>query len=126
MALLCKGMRAMLPFSSKISQQPRFSSFSRSSSARPLRFPRNRLVSPISANGDGKVPLVASIDEEATNVTGDFCSIDASGKKVKNRSVAEMEQVKSNSSDRRPGVTKIISCVHDDAGLFGGHDFLLL
>lgn len=31
--------------------------------------------------------------EEGVNVTGDFCSLDGSGKRVKDRTLGEMEQV---------------------------------
>lgn len=45
-----------------------------------------------SPSRDGKVSIATSIDEEAENVTGDFCAIDAKGKKIGKRTVGEMEQ----------------------------------
>lgn len=58
--------------------------------AKPVLLGRPGLVA---ASGPNKVPLVTSIDEDAENVTGDFCSLDDQGKKAAKRTVGEMEQV---------------------------------
>ena len=58
--------------------------------AKPVLLARPGLVA---ASGPNKVPLVTSIDEDAENVTGDFCSLDDQGKKAAKRTVGEMEQV---------------------------------
>lgn len=55
------------------------------SSGRALR------VAPVlRAEKDDKVTLIASLDEDAPNVSGEYCSIDVSGKKEK-RTIGEME-----------------------------------
>lgn len=48
--------------------------------------------SPLVVRANDKVSLTQSVDEEASNVTGDFCSLDATGKKAPKRTVGEMEQ----------------------------------
>ncbi len=50
--------------------------------------------SPLVMRANEKVSLTQSVDEEASNVTGDFCSLDATGKKAPKRTVGEMEQVR--------------------------------
>ncbi len=69
------------------------------------------------------VNLVKSVDEEATSVTGDFCAIDSTGKKMAKRTVGEMEQVRdlSDAADER-----FFTCADTLAGVPGGHGGLLL
>jgi hypothetical protein len=50
-------------------------------------------MAPLRADNDKKVGLAVSIDEETENVGGEFCTLDATGKKLKKRTVGEMEQV---------------------------------
>jgi hypothetical protein len=49
-------------------------------------------------------PAVQQSVEEGVNVTGDFCSLDASGKRLKDRTMGEMEQVGSCVLGAVPGV----------------------
>lgn len=62
--------------------------------ASPLFRPAFRGFAPVRADGkDGRVGLVQSVDEETENLGGEYCSLDQSGKKLKKRTVGEMEQV---------------------------------
>eukprot|EP00955_Chlamydomonas_euryale_P047633 353751-Chlamydomonas_euryale.AAC.3 len=52
-----------------------------------------RVVPVLRAEKDEKVTLIASLDEDAANVSGEYCSIDVTGKKEK-RTIGEMETVR--------------------------------
>ncbi len=59
-----------------------------------------------------EMAVTRTVDEDADNVTGDFCAIDATGKKMGKRTVGEMEQVYSVAQCAPLARSLLLSAMH--------------